>query len=403
MPRRRVGVLALQGAFGLHCKALAACGAEPVEVRRPAHLDGLDALVLPGGESTTMSMLLDRSELFDPVGALVADGLPVLGTCAGMILLATAVLDGRPDQHSFGAIDLTVRRNAYGRQVDSFDTPVRVQGLDAPFPASFIRAPWSSERASASRSSPPSTAARCCAVRPTCSPQRSTPSSPATCGSTNCSSSRCATMPARRAPSVRRHRMSGHSKWATIKHKKAATDKKRAKVFAKLIRQVEVAAREGGGDPDANPTLRTFYQKARDNSIPLDTIERAIKRGTGELDGVTYEQITYEGYGPNGVAILMEVLTDNRNRVAAEVRNVLTKNGGSSAEPGAVSWQFERKGVLLVPRTVAEDDVMLVALEAGAEDITDEGTMCRSRPLPPTCLTSARPSTTPASQSRAPR
>lgn len=172
--------------------------------------------------------------------------------------------------------------------------------------------------------------------------------------------------------------MSGHSKWATIKHKKAATDQKRAKVFAKLIRQVEVAAREGGGDPDANPTLRTFFQKARDASIPLDTIERAVKRGTGDLEGVVYEQITYEGYGPNGVAVLMEVLTDNRNRAASDVRNALTKNGGSAAEPGAVSWQFDRKGVIVVPKpspgsTVTEDDLMLTALEAGAEDVTDEG------------------------------
>lgn len=172
--------------------------------------------------------------------------------------------------------------------------------------------------------------------------------------------------------------MSGHSKWATIKHKKANTDAKRAKVFAKLIRQVEVAAREGGGDLDANPTLRTFYQKARDNSIPLDTIERAIKRATGDLEGVVYEQITYEGYGPNGVAVLMEVLTDNRNRAASDVRNALTKNGGSPAEPGAVSWQFDRRGVIIVPKpesasTYTEDDLMETALEAGAEDITDEG------------------------------
>lgn len=167
--------------------------------------------------------------------------------------------------------------------------------------------------------------------------------------------------------------MSGHSKWATIKHKKANTDAKRAKVFAKLIRQVEVAAREGGGDPDANPTLRTFFQKARDNSIPLDTIERAIKRATGELGSVVYEQIVYEGYGPSGVAVLMEVLTDNRNRAAADVRNALTKNGGSAAEPGAVSWQFDRKGVIIVPKSVAEEDLMLTALDAGAEDITDEG------------------------------
>jgi YebC/PmpR family DNA-binding regulatory protein len=142
--------------------------------------------------------------------------------------------------------------------------------------------------------------------------------------------------------------MSGHSKWATIKHKKGAADKARGKLFAKLIRQVEVAAREGGGDPDANPTLRTMYQKARDASVPLDTIERAIKRGTGELEGVTYEQVTYEGYAPGGVAVLIEVLTDNRNRTGAEVRSLFSKNGGSMAEPGAVAWQFERKGSILV-------------------------------------------------------
>ncbi len=167
--------------------------------------------------------------------------------------------------------------------------------------------------------------------------------------------------------------MSGHSKWATIKHKKAAKDKTRGKVFAKLLRQVEVAAREGGGDPDANPTLRTMFQKARDNSIPLDTIERAVKRGTGELDGVTYEQITYEGYAPGGVAALVEVLTDNRNRTGSEIRNLFTKHGGSTAEPGSVAWQFERKGHVAVPRSVDEDELMLAAADGGAEDITDDG------------------------------
>jgi YebC/PmpR family DNA-binding regulatory protein len=167
--------------------------------------------------------------------------------------------------------------------------------------------------------------------------------------------------------------MSGHSKWATIKHKKGAADKARGKLFAKLIRQVEVAAREGGGDPDANPTLRTMYQKARDASVPLDTIERAIKRGTGELEGVTYEQVTYEGYAPGGVAVLIEVLTDNRNRTGAEVRSLFSKNGGSMAEPGAVAWQFERKGSILVDRSADEDELMLVALDAGAEDIADDG------------------------------
>jgi len=167
--------------------------------------------------------------------------------------------------------------------------------------------------------------------------------------------------------------MSGHSKWATIKHKKAAKDASRGKLFAKLIRQVEVAARQGGGDPEANPTLRTMFQKARDNSIPLDTIERAVKRGTGELEGITYEQITYEGYAPGGVAVLAECLTDNRNRTGAEIRSIFSKNGGSMAEPGAVAWQFERKGIVVVTRSADEEELMMAALEAGAEDIADDG------------------------------
>ncbi len=167
--------------------------------------------------------------------------------------------------------------------------------------------------------------------------------------------------------------MSGHSKWATIKHRKGAADKRRGKLFARLIRQVEVAARAGGGDLDANPTLRTMYQKARDASVPLDTIERAIKRGTGELDGVAYEPFTYEGYAPAGVALYVEVLTDNRNRTSSEVRSLFRTHGGSLAEPGAVAWQFRRGGVITVPRTVDEEELMMAALDAGAEDIIDEG------------------------------
>ena len=167
--------------------------------------------------------------------------------------------------------------------------------------------------------------------------------------------------------------MSGHSKWATIKHKKGAADKKRGKLFAKLIKQVEVAARQGGGDLDANPTLRTMYQKARDNSVPLDTIERAIKRGTGELEGVNYEDVTYEGYAPNGVALYIETLTDNRNRTGSEGRSTLSKNGVSLADPGSVAWQFERKGVIILNKNIDEDSIMLVALENGAEDLMDEG------------------------------
>jgi YebC/PmpR family DNA-binding regulatory protein len=167
--------------------------------------------------------------------------------------------------------------------------------------------------------------------------------------------------------------MSGHSKWASIKHQKGAKDKARGKLFAKLIRQIEVAAREGGGDLAGNATLRTMVAKAKAASVPNDTIERAIKRGTGELEGVTYESIMYEGYAPGGVAVLVDVLTDNRNRAGAEVRSVFSRMGGSMAEPGSVSWQFSRRGVVLVPRRFAEDDVMLAALDAGADDIVDDG------------------------------
>jgi YebC/PmpR family DNA-binding regulatory protein len=169
--------------------------------------------------------------------------------------------------------------------------------------------------------------------------------------------------------------MSGHSKWATTKHQKAAKDKVRGKLFAKLIRQVEVAAREGGGDLTANATLRTMYDKAREASVPLDTIERAIKRGTGELEGVTYESVTYEGYATSGVAVIAECLTDNRNRTTSEVKNIFTRNGGSLAEPGAVAWQFHRKGMIIIDKTsgVDEDELMMAALEAGAEDVTDQG------------------------------
>jgi YebC/PmpR family DNA-binding regulatory protein len=167
--------------------------------------------------------------------------------------------------------------------------------------------------------------------------------------------------------------MSGHSKWATTKHRKAAVDKTRAKLFAKLIRQVEVAAREGGSDPETNPTLRTMFEKARSSSVPLDTIERAIKRGAGELEGVRYEAVSYEGYAPAGVAIMVECLTDNRNRTGAEVRNIFSRNGGSTAEPGAVAWQFSRKGVIELPRALDEDKIMELTLDAGAENLSDEG------------------------------
>jgi YebC/PmpR family DNA-binding regulatory protein len=166
--------------------------------------------------------------------------------------------------------------------------------------------------------------------------------------------------------------MSGHSKWASIKHKKAATDAKRGQLFGRLVRAIEVAAREGGGDPNGNPTLATMVQKARDSSVPMENIERAIKRGTGELEGVSYVPVTYEGYGPGGVAILVDVLTDNRNRATQEVRSVFTRNNGSLGEPGSVAWMFTKRGLVILGKELDEDKVLEAALEAGADDVTTE-------------------------------
>jgi YebC/PmpR family DNA-binding regulatory protein len=173
--------------------------------------------------------------------------------------------------------------------------------------------------------------------------------------------------------------MSGHSKWATTKHKKAVVDARRGKLFAKLIKNVEVAARSGGGDPAGNPTLYDAIQKAKKSSVPNDTIDRAVKRGSGaEAGGAVYQAVTYEGYGPGGVAVLVECLTDNRNRAASEVRIAMTRNGGSMADPGSVSYMFSRKGVVVVPRgqdgrEVTEDDVLEAVLDAGAEEVEDLG------------------------------
>jgi YebC/PmpR family DNA-binding regulatory protein len=168
--------------------------------------------------------------------------------------------------------------------------------------------------------------------------------------------------------------MSGHSKWSSIKHKKGAADAKRGKLFSKLSRAIIVAAREGGADPDGNASLATAIQKARDASMPKDNIERAIARGAGTVsDGEVYETVTYEGYGPEGVAVFVEALTDNRNRTAAEVRHVFAKHEGNLGTSGAVAWLFERKGVLIVPADVDEDELVLVAADGGAEDVDLDG------------------------------
>lgn len=167
--------------------------------------------------------------------------------------------------------------------------------------------------------------------------------------------------------------MSGHSKWSTIKRKKGAIDAKRGKIFTKLIKEITVAARLGGGDPDANPRLRTAILAAKTENMPKDNIERAIKKGTGDLEGANYEEILYEGYGPGGVAILVETMTDNKNRTVADIRHFFSKSGGNLGESGCVGWMFDKKGVIVVDKeTIAEEDLLEAALEAGAEDVVEE-------------------------------
>jgi YebC/PmpR family DNA-binding regulatory protein len=168
--------------------------------------------------------------------------------------------------------------------------------------------------------------------------------------------------------------MSGHSKWATIKHKKGALDAKRGKIFTRLIKEITIAAKQGGGDPDGNPRLRGAIAAAKAENMPADNIKRAIQRGTGELEGVNYEEITYEGYGPGGVAVIIDVLTDNKNRAVSEIRHAFTKNGGNLGEANSVSWMFSKKGVIVVDKAAAgEDRLTEIVLEAGAEDLSDEG------------------------------
>ena len=167
--------------------------------------------------------------------------------------------------------------------------------------------------------------------------------------------------------------MSGHSKWSTIRHKKGAADAKRGKIFTKIIKEIMVAARSGGGDPGGNPRLRAAIAAAKAENMPKDNVERAIKKGTGGLDGVNYEEVNYEGYGPGGVAVLVEVLTDNRNRAASDVRHIFSRHGGSLGEAGCVAWMFSKKGSIVFNREkVSEEEVMDVALDAGAEDVKDQ-------------------------------
>ncbi|MEG9431899.1 YebC/PmpR family DNA-binding transcriptional regulator [Terriglobus sp. ADX1] len=168
--------------------------------------------------------------------------------------------------------------------------------------------------------------------------------------------------------------MSGHSKWATIKHKKGAADAKRGKVFTRLIKEITVAAKQGGGDPDGNPRLRTAILAAKAENMPADNIKRAVQRGTGEIEGLTYEEITFEGYGPGGVAVIVDVLTDNRNRAVSEIRHAFSKNGGNLGETGSVGYMFSKKGIIVIAKDSADEEKLTeVVLEAGADDLNDEG------------------------------
>jgi len=166
--------------------------------------------------------------------------------------------------------------------------------------------------------------------------------------------------------------MSGHNKWSTIKHKKGAADAKRGKVFTKLIKEITVAAKLGGGDPDGNPRLRTAIDKAKAENMPKDNVERAIKKGVGGLEGTTYEETTYEGYGPGGTAVLVEVMTDNRNRTVSDVRSIFSKCNGNMGESGCVAWLFDKKGLLVFPKSIDFDQLFEAAIEAGADDVVDE-------------------------------
>jgi YebC/PmpR family DNA-binding regulatory protein len=176
--------------------------------------------------------------------------------------------------------------------------------------------------------------------------------------------------------------MSGHSKWATIKRAKGAKDAARGKLFGRLIKEITIAARDGGGDPDGNPRLRLAIDKAKGSNMPADNIKRAVQRGTGEIEGIVYEEVSYEGYGPGGVAFMVEVITDNRNRTVAEIRHLFSKNNGNLGESGSVGWKFDRRGVITVPKKYTEDDLMMIALDAGAEDMSveDEGFEILTRP-----------------------
>jgi pyridoxal 5'-phosphate synthase glutaminase subunit Pdx2 len=364
-----VGVLALQGDVREHLAMLAECGVAAGRCAGPPSCDDVDAIVIPGGESTTMSKLAVEFGLLEPLQKRLADGLPAYGSCAGMIMLASEVLDGRPDQQCLGALDITVRRNAFGRQVDSFEADVEIEGAGG-VPRGVHPRALGGAGGRRRRSSRPlgHAVGSWRYASGTSSRPPSTPSSPEIFACTGSSWTW-------REGQVDGGVMSGHSKWATTKHKKAVVDAKRGKLFARLIKNIEVAARTGGGDPAGNPTLYDAIQKARKSSVPIDNIDTAVKRGSGaEAGGADWQTIMYEGYGPERRRLLIECLTDNRNRAATEVR---TGPHPQRRHPGRrgqrvvhVHAQGRRDRAQGRP---AEDDVLLAVLDAGAEEVNDLG------------------------------
>ena len=348
----RIGVLALQGAFREHAAVLRGLGAAVVEVRLPRELDGLDGLVIPGGESTTMMRLARLYALDDAIRSFPG---AVLGTCAGMIVL---------DRRHLDLVDLEVDRNAYGRQVASFEADVELAWDGTPLHGVFIRAPRVTSLGDGVEvlgelEGEPVLVRDGRYLLASFHPELT--------GDTR--------VHELFLESCGRALVSGHSKWSSIKHKKGAADAKRGKLFSKLSRAIMVAAKEGGPDPAANLALQNAIEKARSYSMPKDNIERAVAKGSGEgADGAAFEAVVYEGYGPEGVAVLVEALTDNRNRTASEVRHQFSKHGGNLGASGAVAWQFERLGVVLVPAEgIDEEAILLVAADAGADDVELDG------------------------------
>ena len=365
----RIGVLAVQGNFREHAQMLRRLGADDGRGAQAVELDGLDGLVIPGGESTDLHA---ADGLYGLDEAFARFERPVFGTCAGMIVL---------DRDHLGLVDVTVRRNAFGRQVASFETDLEVAG------ETRRCGPSSSGRRGSRRSVPDVEVLAEVDGRPVLAREGRFLVAAFHPELTDDTRLHRAVPGSRRGGAC----LSGHSKWSSIKHKKGAADAKRGQLFSKLSRAIIVAAKEGGGDPANNLSLQNAIEKAKSYSMPKDNIDRAIAKGSGaDADDDAFESIVYEGYGPEGVAVIVEALTDNRNRTAADIRHLFAKNGGNLGTTGAVAWQFERRGVVVVPADgVDEEELFLAAADGGAETSRRTATSSRS-PRAPESLAAVR-------------